>query len=614
MQAIRFNAQSTVSFYTHPNGFEANVQWDPLDGVLGDGCLKIDAPPTETTCAAEWRAPLSAAWTTDYQGFNPGEWYMQLRVKLGPYRNTPSVNGGGYKIFNLAEYRISNPSSSFSNTSNEVVVNNQNWRGSLFVYRNPGYQGLDEVIGGNIRLQPARDLGAGVTPDTSRYCIYPGSAGCWEWPLNEWFTILLRLKAPNEGGSTGNELDIWVAREGESTYSQLFASRDFFYGPDLDVCPLGVNGIHLLAYDTGRSSASYWTNHKYDQLIVSRAWIPPPAVVPLPSWVPAVGVWTEIAGTALSSVDPNPTPPGVEGPSAKVNDWTSFVVNPRDSTVWCACNGGHDGYSGNEVDRLTLFTETPYWTNVLPPSSTVSDTNYYPDGRPASVHTYYGVTYDHINNRVLLIGGSRYSSGALHNHVNSYNITNNAYSAAGTHPDISAAVASQEQRLVGVDARNGCVYTWAWWNVGKFNPATNTWTTPISDASGIYGQKTAVAFDTLRHRFLMLGDGLHHTYDPDANAFTSRTITGTDISAVGAMGMVYIPELDAFLARQSGSGGTVYRIDANTFNCTTFSNSGGSSIPSTQNGPYNKFLYVPKLKGCVYVPTHGGNAWFLRTH
>jgi hypothetical protein len=37
-------------------------------------------------------------------------------------------------------------------------------------------------------------------------------------------------------------------------------------------------------------------------------------------------------------------------------------------------------------------------------------------------------------------------------------------------------------------------------------------------------------------------------------------------------------------------------------------------VPSTLNGPYNKFLYVPQLQGVIYVPQYDSNAWFLRLH
>jgi hypothetical protein len=78
--------------------------------------------------------------------------------------------------------------------------------------------------------------------------------------------------------------------------------------------------------------------------------------------------------------------------------------------------------------------------------------------------------------------------------------------------------------------------------------------------------------------------------------------------------MFYVLALDAYLIRGGGAGDTVYRVNASTFEVTTLPTTGGSSIPSTQNGPFNKFLYVPNLRGAVYVPTYEGNAWFLRLH
>jgi hypothetical protein len=55
-------------------------------------------------------------------------------------------------------------------------------------------------------------------------------------------------------------------------------------------------------------------------------------------------------------------------------------------------------------------------------------------------------------------------------------------------------------------------------------------------------------------------------------------------------------------------------IDPDTFAVTQLATTGGGSVPSTLNGPYNKFLYVPRLGGAVYVPSYSGNAWFLRLH
>ena len=616
VQAIRFASATPVTTYTHPNGYEANVQWDTTDGVIGDGCLKIDVPPGETSCAAEWHAPLNSAWTTDYQGFAGSQFYMFFMCKLGPNRMTPSTDGGGFKVMNLAEHRISSPALSFSNTSNEVVINNQNWRGSPFVYRNPAYQGLDEVIGGDIRLQPARDLGAGVTPNTSRYCIYPGSAGCWDWPVGEWFALQLRLKAPNEGGSTGNEFDLWAMKASDSGWQQLFASRNFFYGPDLDVCPLGVNGVHFLAYDTGRTGATYWTNQKYDQLAVSTSMFPAPYFKPLPSWVPAVGTWVSLAGTNLSSVPPATTPAGATGPSSKIVAWTSFAAHPRTNEVFSAANGGHADYSGNEANRWRFDQDVPDIAEVRAPAASVSDADYYADGTPSAVHSYYGMTINVTDNRVMIVGGSRYASGAVSTKLNSYNIGAATYNAAGTHPDLPASVSGQEVKAVCRDPRNDNIYVFANYNVAKWTRSSNTWSSPVSNQTGPFTDHAASAFDTLRNRIFLLGGQTspHHTYDVAGNTFTSQTMSGTDLTGTYAQGMVYVEELDAYFVRQAGAGGTVYKINAATFAVTTFSTTGGGSIPATTNGPYNKFLALPRLRGIVYFPSYTGDAWFLRTH
>jgi hypothetical protein len=77
--------------------------------------------------------------------------------------------------------------------------------------------------------------------------------------------------------------------------------------------------------------------------------------------------------------------------------------------------------------------------------------------------------------------------------------------------------------------------------------------------------------------------------------------------------MTYVEAIDRFLIRRAGAGGAVYQVHPSTFEVTQFATTGGASIPSTLR-PYNKFLYVPRLGGSVYVPRYSGNAWFLRVH
>ncbi len=276
VQAIRFANSTNVSKYTHMDGKQANVVFDGTDGIIGDGCLKMNVPRTDGSNSGNWRAPLNAAWTTDGQGFGSTPFYVQYRVKLGPNRLTPSIAGGGFKMCNTAGYTVSSPNSSESHTGNEFVVGNAFWRSSLLAYREHPVTGTTSFEttdnSGYIHFETAVDHGASISDPFARYCLYQSgnaSSGCWFFHEQEWFTIYYALHIVDYGGpGTGNAMDIYVARAGETVYTHLYNNRDFVIGSDPGY-PLGVNGIWFLPYDTNRTSATYDTWQKYDQLVVS---------------------------------------------------------------------------------------------------------------------------------------------------------------------------------------------------------------------------------------------------------------------------------------------------------------------------------------------------------
>jgi hypothetical protein len=158
--------------------------------------------------------------------------------------------------------------------------------------------------------------------------------------------------------------------------------------------------------------------------------------------------------------------------------------------------------------------------------------------------------------------------------------------------------------------------------LGRWNRGANTFSVlSPSGASAPVGYKTMAAFDTSRGRILFLGGAAadHHLYTLSSNAWFAITLSGAnapDVSGAPQAAMIYVAAIDRFLVRTAGSGGTVYQVNPSTFEVTTLTTTGGSSVPSVEGGndPFNKFLYVPRLKGAVYVPTYSGNAWFLRLH
>lgn len=342
----------------------------------------------------------------------------------------------------------------------------------------------------------------------------------------------------------------------------------------------------------------------------------------LPAWVSALtpGQWYQIPNSAWSSVQFRPIPPG-NGPETKCDAWNSLVVDPVTSRVYNVAAGGHNDYAGNEVEYLDLNKATPNWVLALAPTPSSQLTNgasYYSDGRPAARHSYYGITYSPEGRRIFLLGGAHWSyNGGFHDAISSYNIDSNTYSPASAHGQWNTA--GVPVPACCADPATGDVYVLHNWQIGRWRPRTNTWTRNLNaTGASSAGEYTCSAFDSTRGRAFFLGGsaGSNHIYTPATNAMAAVTLSGPAVSSVKGdeRGMVYVPAIDAYLVRARGAGGTVYRINASTFECTVLSTSGGGSVPATLNGPYNKFLYVPALRGVVYVPTYAGNAWFLRLH
>jgi len=344
----------------------------------------------------------------------------------------------------------------------------------------------------------------------------------------------------------------------------------------------------------------------------------------LPQWVKDldVGDWYQIPNTALSSVAPSPTPVGNTGPISKIEAWTSFVVDQRSGKVYSVANGGHGDYAGNEVDELTLDVETPAWAEIL--KSTVNgdipagQTDYYNDGRPASRHTYYGATWNELDDRFMFFSGSFWDNGGFLPQTDSYNIGANSYNAGDTHPDTSPSVAVA---AVTYDSHTGNAYIMED-ILRRFNRAANTFTTlsPLTNEPG-NGWNVASAFDSKRRRFLFAGTALgpsllKHVYDVDAGTFTQINYSGAEASNISDTenAMVYVSSLDAYLYKLNGSsGGTVYKIDASTWAVTSMTTSGGAGIAAATH-LFNKFLYVERLGGCVIVPDYNASVWFLKTN
>jgi hypothetical protein len=342
----------------------------------------------------------------------------------------------------------------------------------------------------------------------------------------------------------------------------------------------------------------------------------------MPAWRQgqAVGEWRQVANSALSTAPRAVAVGGNTGPESKVIAWNSFVIDSRSSSVYSVANGGHHDYAGNEVNRIRLLDAAPRWTEpraATPSSQIAENTSHYADGRPTSRHTYYGATINESRNRAMVVGGAQWGNGGMLATMDGFNLSSNDWDAARSYPNAPSEFSSNHGSAVAQDRATGDIYVFGSFTAARWNSAANSWTRLLTN-TGTYGQYAASAMDTKRNRILVVGgeNNDRGLYDKASNSMSNVTFSGPNASAMTGdtgNGMVYDPGLDAYLLRKAGAGNAIYRINAQTFYVDTLPSTGGSSVPSAINGVWNRFLYVPQLKGVIYFPAYDSNAWFIRT-
>jgi hypothetical protein len=140
-------------------------------------------------------------------------------------------------------------------------------------------------------------------------CIIGGDTDdigdCWEWPRDEeWITVLVHVIPGRDNQATATEalgnwvnddttLEVWVARESETSYSKVFENTTlkWLYGDrdgdatPYEIHPAAFNSVCPSAYMNTINSIVGWY-HRFDQIIFSKGWIPCPGEA-APAW------WTE---------------------------------------------------------------------------------------------------------------------------------------------------------------------------------------------------------------------------------------------------------------------------------------------------------------------------------
>lgn len=155
----------------------------------------------------------------------------------------------------------------------------------------------------------------------------------------------------------------------------------------------------------------------------------PPSPNPTPTPIidkPGIG-WSQVPNTKLSAVctaDPSPSHATSSNCRTLVTAWGGAAVDTKRNRL-ILFGGGHSDYDGNELYAYDLSLKQILRLNEPTPlPSGASGIGTYADGRPASRHTYGGMTYSEHNDKMSVFGGSIPYNGDMLREVWTLNFSN----------------------------------------------------------------------------------------------------------------------------------------------------------------------------------------------
>jgi hypothetical protein len=303
------------------------------DGITGGGCLEINVPTGGIANGGWWR-PMSAiragdngkatadladggslparAWNAtrrsenyDWRGGYYGhidyhrqfstwqgrsnlwdgtEFYLQFRVKQSASRWLPRSPQNPYGKLMFIDITGETGDGELVLISGDSNLGYWNKTSPFRMYTSRGSNPNSALS--NPQGDPG---GASIQPGSAweRSCVIGGNVSqpnmCWEWPADEWVTVLVHLVPGHHNAdiyaplaqwqNRDTRLEVWVARANQTTYTKLFSKADLAWYYASSLHPTGAfNSICPSAYMNNVPAVLGW-HHRFDQVIFSRQFI-----------------------------------------------------------------------------------------------------------------------------------------------------------------------------------------------------------------------------------------------------------------------------------------------------------------------------------------------------
>jgi hypothetical protein len=344
-------------------------------------------------------------------------------------------------------------------------------------------------------------------------------------------------------------------------------------------------------------------------LLLLAALIVAPSLVlggPIDSLQP--GEWYQVPNSRISSVLPNPVPPG--DPATIIEAWSGGALDSTRSRliVW---GGGHNDYGGNEiyVFDVNALTWSRTWgpSPGIPPPYGSTCSNTYSDGNPVSRHTYGGLSYLPASDRFWINGGSRYCGGGAGGvDTWEYSFSTRTWTQRGNAPDGTLG------NVAAYDAQTGHVFMRGYRNFMEYNPTTGAWTTKGEYGPGESSDAMTAAVDPNRRLFVEIGEGRLRVWNFNTFSYTEPAGTGcSSLKNAKAPGFSFDSSINKFVGWAGGS--TVYSLDPTNWSCTAHAptNNVTPSAPAG-HGTYGRFQFIPAKNAYVVVNSIDSNVYFYK--
>ncbi|OYV76584.1 MAG: hypothetical protein B7Z66_07905, partial [Chromatiales bacterium 21-64-14] len=315
----------------------------------------------------------------------------------------------------------------------------------------------------------------------------------------------------------------------------------------------------------------------------------------------APGYWYEAPGTMMKDVAPLPYDSRVQN---VIDAWSGGAFDTKRDRliVW---GGGHGDYWGNEV--YVFDVNTLKWQRLNDPYWPAKDFGWgvsatvFPDGSPGSRHTYDGMVYLPVQDRLWESGGSIWRSGNGVHDTEEFDFNTLKWQQMADAPHASNGVAT------GYDPVTGHVFMfWCGW-LTEYDPVANTWTTRGQDACI---SSLVAAVDPVNRKFVVIGRGKAYVY----TISSSGTMSQQNLNAAGAgasvmmnanaPGLVYDPAIKKLVGWAGGTD--VYTLDLSVSPpvWTRVPAAAGNTVtptPPAPNGTYGRWQYIPSKNAFVVV-------------